>query len=61
MAAATDVVLASKFKGCLVGALVGDCVGEKFELRWKISKKVISDYLTKLLSGGKVHFFVLVL
>lgn len=42
-------VLASKFRGCLVGSLLGDCLGAPFEGDFPVSKSVLTSYITKLL------------
>lgn len=58
MAALTlsSAVLASKFRGCLVGALLGDCIGVPFEGDSPISKRILNNYLSNLMSGGMIDF-----
>lgn len=52
-------VLSSKFRGCLVGVLLGDCIGRIFEGRSSISKKMLNNYLAELMSGGMINFLLL--
>lgn len=51
MSAVTNSVclLAGKFRGCLVGSLLGDCLGAPFEGDFPVSKSVLSSYVAKLL------------
>lgn len=51
MSAVTNSVcsLAGKFRGCLVGSLLGDCLGAPFEGDFPISKSVLTSYVSKLL------------
>lgn len=42
--------LASKFRGCLIGGLLGDCIGAPFEGDFPVSKTVLKNYLSNLLS-----------
>ena len=59
--------LASRFRGCMLGSLVGDCLGQPFEGEDRpISKSVLNSYFEKLhdsslkgiqfLYSGFVHF-----
>lgn len=41
--------LASRFRGCMLGSLVGDCFGQPFEGEERpISKSVLNNYFEKL-------------
>lgn len=51
MAVSEGILLASKFRGCLVGALLGDCLGAPYEACSEddeISKPVLQKYFDKL-------------
>lgn len=48
MAAIDKVLLASKFRGTLVGALVGDCLGSPYEDVDAISKRQLQSYFDKM-------------
>lgn len=60
----SSTVLKSKFRGCIIGALVGDCLGTPFEFKdfdWddddclKIltpSKQKLGEFMTNLISEG---------
>lgn len=54
MCAATlsGAALHSKFRGSVIGALLGDCLGAPFETDIRISKRILSNYLKNLMSGG---------
>ncbi|KAL7638779.1 UNVERIFIED_CONTAM: hypothetical protein RMT77_010313 [Armadillidium vulgare] len=41
--------LTSKFRGCLIGGLLGDCLGAPFEGENRISKSVLNSYFNRLL------------
>lgn len=41
--------LAGKFRGCMVGALMGDCFGAPFEGEARVSRSVLNSYFKKLL------------
>ncbi|KAL1123374.1 hypothetical protein AAG570_002459 [Ranatra chinensis] len=41
-------VIASKFRGALIGALLGDCLGAPFEGDERVSKSVLQKYFDKL-------------
>lgn len=43
-------MLASKFRGCLLGALLGDCYGAPYEMDFPVSKIVLKNYFSKLLT-----------
>ncbi|XP_075223533.1 ADP-ribosylhydrolase ARH3-like isoform X2 [Lycorma delicatula] len=43
-----SALLANKFRGCLVGALLGDCLGAPYEGEYNISKVVLQKYFDKL-------------
>lgn len=56
-------VLKSKFRGCMIGALVGDCLGIPFEFQdyeWKVdslkivlpSKQRLGEFMTNVMSEG---------
>ncbi|RWS00714.1 Poly(ADP-ribose) glycohydrolase ARH3-like protein [Dinothrombium tinctorium] len=40
--------LANKFRGTLIGALLGDCLGAPFEGDFVVTKSVLTNYVTKL-------------
>ncbi|XP_054714431.1 ADP-ribosylhydrolase ARH3-like [Uloborus diversus] len=44
-------MLVSKFRGCMLGALLGDCLGATFEGDARVSKRVLCKYFDNLLSG----------
>ena len=46
-----DPLLLKKFRGCLVGGLVGDCIGGLFDWRY-ISEKALSEHLVKVLDDN---------
>jgi poly(ADP-ribose) glycohydrolase ARH3 len=48
MALIDSISLASKFRGCLVGALLGDCLGAPYEMDSGVSKTVLQKYFDKL-------------
>jgi poly(ADP-ribose) glycohydrolase ARH3 len=48
MALTDSTSLANKFRGCLVGGLLGDCLGAPFELRKRTKKSVLQQYFDKL-------------
>jgi poly(ADP-ribose) glycohydrolase ARH3 len=48
MALIDSISLASKFRGCLVGGLLGDCLGSPYEGDNGISKTVLQKYFDKL-------------
>lgn len=56
MAALDKVLLASKFRGTLVGALLGDCLGAPYEDVGSISLRQLQSYFDKMetanLKGG---------
>ncbi|XP_054258958.1 ADP-ribosylhydrolase ARH3-like isoform X2 [Macrosteles quadrilineatus] len=43
-----SALLTSKVRGCLVGALLGDCLGSPYEGDSNISKSVLQNYFDKL-------------
>ncbi|CAL1279245.1 unnamed protein product [Larinioides sclopetarius] len=48
--------LLSKFRGCLVGSLIGDCLGRPFEFNpAQNSKTILANYFSDLLSGGSTR------
>jgi poly(ADP-ribose) glycohydrolase ARH3 len=48
MALMDSISLASKFRGCLVGGLLGDCLGAPYEGDYGISKTVLQKYFDKM-------------
>jgi len=48
--------LQSKFRGCLVGALVGDCLGAVYEGDQVVSKTVLNRFFTGLKDSNKKGF-----
>lgn len=40
--------LSNKFRGCLVGGLLGDCLGAPFEGETRSSRSVLNSYFKKL-------------
>ena len=42
-------VMRSKFHGCLLGALIGDCIGSPFEGESQVMKGMLSNFFSKLL------------
>lgn len=47
--------LVSKFRGCMVGSLLGDCIGTPFEGEFPIAKNMLANFFKKL---GDPHFQV---
>lgn len=43
-----SVMRASKFRGCLLGSLLGDCLGAPYEGEGTVSKSVLQNYFDKL-------------
>lgn len=41
-------VVASKFRGALVGSLIGDCLGAPFDHDGKVSKVILQKYFDKM-------------
>lgn len=41
-------VVAGRFRGCLVGALMGDCLGAPFEGEPRNSSSVLNSYFRRL-------------
>jgi poly(ADP-ribose) glycohydrolase ARH3 len=48
MTLADSIPLASKFRGCLVGGLLGDCLGAPYEGYFTIKKTELQEYFDKL-------------
>ena len=48
MATKASMSLDSKFRGCLVGGLLGDCLGASYEGFHSISKTELQEYFDKL-------------
>jgi len=48
MAAVDSISLDSKFRGCLVGGLLGDCLGAPYEGRFTIKKTELQEYFDKM-------------
>lgn len=48
MAVIDSISLASKFRGCLIGCLLGDCLGAPYEGDCGISKTILQKYFDKL-------------
>lgn len=46
--ASLDHRLRDKFRGCLVGALVGDCIGTLFECDYSVSYTILGDLYMSL-------------
>lgn len=46
--------LRKKFRGCMIGALVGDCLGAPFEIEGYVlqSKQKFINLLNDVMSGG---------
>ena len=40
--------LAGRFRGCLVGSLIGDCLGAPFEFDNRTSVSVLNKYFQKM-------------
>ena len=47
--AAIGQVMRSKFRGCLIGALIGDCIGSPFEGESQVMKGMLNAFFSKLL------------
>lgn len=41
-------VVAGRFRGCLAGALLGDCLGAPFEMDPRASPSVLNSYFKRL-------------
>ena len=54
MAAAlfSNAVLRGKFKGSMIGALLGDCLGSPFEGDSRVSKRILTNYINNLMREG---------
>lgn len=61
-------ILKSKFRGCLIGALIGDCLGKPFEFKefefkgservfLPPSKKKLGDFMTDAMSEGIYYYY----
>lgn len=48
IAAAESVLTVAKYRGCLIGALVGDCLGAPFEGDPTVPRTQLHKYLDKL-------------
>jgi len=48
MASVDSISIDSKFRGCLVGGLLGDCLGAPYEGHYGISKPGLQNYFDKL-------------
>jgi poly(ADP-ribose) glycohydrolase ARH3 len=48
MASVDSIAIESKFRGCLVGGLLGDCLGAPYEGHYAISKPGLQNYFDKL-------------
>ena len=48
MASKDSMSLDIKFRGCLVGGLLGDCLGASYEGHHHISKTALQKYFDKL-------------
>ena len=46
------ISLLSKFKGALVGAVVGDCLGAPFEASWDVKLEAVKRFFSQLQSTG---------
>ena len=46
------ISLLSKFKGALVGAVVGDCLGAPFEASWDVKLEAVKRFFSQLQSRG---------
>ncbi|KAK9505541.1 hypothetical protein O3M35_009568 [Rhynocoris fuscipes] len=44
----SGAITLSKFRGCLLGALMGDCLGAPFEEEGRVSLKVLQKYFDKM-------------
>lgn len=60
MSQALNPGLLSKFRGCMIGSLIGDCLGAPFEGDSRISKRVLGNYFKNLLSGGKKYILLFI-
>ncbi|XP_076308294.1 ADP-ribosylhydrolase ARH3-like isoform X2 [Tachypleus tridentatus] len=48
---AVSTLITGKFRGCLVGSLLGDCLGAPFEGDFPVSKTVLTKYFTNVLTN----------
>ncbi|KAF8773204.1 ADP-ribose glycohydrolase ARH3 like protein [Argiope bruennichi] len=55
--AITNAGLLSKFRGCMIGSLIGDCLGAPFEGDSRVSKRILGNYFYNLLTGGSIQIF----
>lgn len=52
--------MASRFRGCMLGSLLGDCLGQPFEGEERpISKSVLNNYFEKLQDSSIKGFTLL--
>ncbi|GIZ02300.1 ADP-ribose glycohydrolase ARH3 [Caerostris extrusa] len=49
--------LLSKFRGCMIGTLIGDCLGAPFEGDELVSNRILGNYFSNLLNGGSKQIF----
>ncbi|XP_015910924.2 ADP-ribosylhydrolase ARH3 [Parasteatoda tepidariorum] len=45
------ISLAARFRGCLVGSLIGDCLGAPFEFIDPVSEKKLTNFFTDIFNG----------
>lgn len=59
MAAAlfSNAVLKAKFKGSMIGALLGDCLGAPFEGDSHVSRRILTNYINNLMREGTFNLF----
>lgn len=48
----------SRFRGCLLGGLVGDCLGSPFEGDQVVGRNFLATYLNKMLDKNKSESIV---
>ncbi|KAF4522006.1 hypothetical protein B566_EDAN010855 [Ephemera danica] len=48
MAVSEGALIANKFRGCMLGSLLGDCLGAPFEGEPRVAKIVLQNYFDKL-------------
>ncbi|KAI1278485.1 hypothetical protein HDE_14362 [Halotydeus destructor] len=49
------VMSKSKFRGCLIGSLIGDCLGAPFEGDSKVGVTFLTNYMNNLLAKDRVN------
>jgi len=51
-----------KYRGCMVGALIGDCLGHYFEFAFKVDPKMVKNHIDRCenLKGEEFSLFLFI-